>query len=137
MAPRDAQTRPADSANAPQTQAVRVLVPYLRLSARTKQALEGDGYQPIYVQTLGPLGYIDALETMWNTGEGFCVVEQDKVPWPGALRTIWECPEDWCVFPCRMWQTGRGADFPSLSTVKFSDAMVGAYPDFMATVRTI
>lgn len=39
------------------------------------------------------------------------------------------------MFPCKMWQTSQPADFPTLSTVKFSPAMVRLHPDFMAKVR--
>ena len=114
---------------------MNVLVPYVRLSPYTKAALEEDGRHPVYVMTPGPLGYIDALETAWNTGEGFIVVEQDKVPWQGALRQLEECPEDWCVFPARMHQTNQPAEFPTLSTAKFSTRFVRDFPRFMRAVR--
>ena len=114
---------------------VRVLVPYIRLSPHTRAALTE--YGPIYVETPGPFGYIDALEREWSQGHGFCVVEQDKVPWPGALDELWSCPRDWCVFPAKMWQTDKPADFPTLSTVKFSQSMVTSHPDFMQRVRMV
>lgn len=112
-----------------------VLVPYVRLSARTKEALEAEGYRPIYQHTPGDYGYADALETMWSTGQGFVVVEQDKVPWPGAVADLWKCSALWCVYPCRM-DNGEYAGFPSLSTVKFSTDMVRLFPTFMSTART-
>lgn len=113
---------------------ITVLVPYIRLSPHTVAAL--DAYSPIYVETLGPFGYIDALEREWAQNRGFCLVEQDKVPWPGALDEIWRCPRDWCVFPCKMRQTDQPADFPTLSTVKFGWNMVSSHPDFMQRVRS-
>jgi hypothetical protein len=113
---------------------LRILVPYVRLSPMTRAALEAEGYHPIYVHTPGPHGYIDALETMWGTGEGFIVVEQDKVPPAGALAEAWACAEDYCCFRCEM-TTGGFTDFPSLSTVKFSTSLVRRAPALMQEVR--
>lgn len=110
------------------------MVPYVRLSPHTRAAV--DAYDPVYVETPGPFGYIDALEQAWSTGQGFCLVEQDKVPWPGALEQLWACPGQWCVFPCPT-RNGSFVDFPTLATVKFSTDMIQAHPNLMQWVRTI
>ena len=43
--------------------------------------------------------YVDLLESTWNEGGGFIVVEHDILPWPGALAELEACSEDHCMFP--------------------------------------
>jgi hypothetical protein len=63
----------------------------------------------------------------WKTGKGFIVVEEDVVPWPGAIKQLQECEHDWCcfLFPYSPigWDHMTGlAD--GLGCMKFSDKLV-------------
>ena len=111
---------------------MRVYVPYVRLSEQTRQALEP--FSPTYIETSGEFGYIDALESIWSRGEGFVLVEQDKVPTAEQIRELIFCREPWCYCRCKT-NAGTYASFPSLSTVRFSETIVRLHPDFMHKVR--
>ncbi len=65
-------------------------------------ALEMDGIAADYVEMGDEFAYWRLLRGLWEAGEGFVVVEHDVLPWPGALRQLWDCPEMWCAFPYRL-----------------------------------
>jgi hypothetical protein len=66
----------------------------------------------------------------WQSGNGFIVVEEDIVPWPGAIKELQVCPEDWCAFE---FPNGIILDNPrqgfcwSLGCMKFSTDLVKRY----------
>ncbi len=107
---------------------VPVLVCYAELRQETREALETDGYRPRYVDvSASQFAYHEALSAEWRQGRGFINVEHDIVPWPGALRELWDCSEPWCVFTYRV-----NAEYDGyLGCVRFSDALVRNEPDAM------
>lgn len=48
---------------------------------------------------LDPFDYGSHFSDLWNEGKPFIVVEHDIVPWPGALKELWECDQPWCGYP--------------------------------------
>lgn len=77
-----------------------------------------------------PLHYGRWLRDVWNQGSGFVIIEDDVVPWPGAIRQLLECDHDWCLFehPRTMvcWEP-RSGFATGLGCVKFSDRLVQAH----------
>lgn len=49
--------------------------------------------------------YFQAVREMWNSGETFVIVEQDILPWPGAVKKIYECPHKFCINWTPHWQS--------------------------------
>lgn len=91
----------------------------------TKAALEAQGFEPWYVNTGGqPTDYYDLLKRLWHKGETFCIVEQDIVPWPGALGALEACPQGWCGFSYQL-SSGYGA---WLGCTRFRAEFVRARP---------
>lgn len=110
---------------------MKVVVPYVHLHPATVAALERDGIEARYVDVSSDVE--DAWQLLaecWAAGEGFAVVEQDKVPAPGALPALIDCPERWCAYPVSM-QSGTYAGFPTLSCAKFAGDLMARWPDLM------
>lgn len=79
---------------------MRVVVPFVpgMLAEATRLALRQE-YIPVEYVEVGDDGrYADLLESAFDWGDRFIVVEQDIVPWWGAIGAIWDCPEPWCAY---------------------------------------
>jgi hypothetical protein len=62
------------------------------------------------------------------------VLEQDKIPAPGALRDLWECPHEWCSYLVMMRGIAEAAPYPSLACSKFGRSLMVSDPDLMQKV---
>ncbi len=104
---------------------MRVVVASLGEGCLAHRALEQEGVEHSERVCRGDHGYGRLVAELWADGEGFVLVEHDVVPWVGAISQMEDCPGDWCGFryaKCR--STVR-----ALGLVKFSDDLVGAYPE--------
>lgn len=70
--------------------------------------------------------YGDMLAELWEKGEPFINLEQDVLPWPGALTELWKCSEPWCALPIIV---NRLVNHTNLGCVKFSAGFIKSYPD--------
>lgn len=79
-----------------------IFVPHVEIQPATKIALIGYPYTP--AETLGEFGYFEYFKQRWAEEKTFISIEQDIVVYPGALKAIWDCPEELCVYdfhlPC-------------------------------------
>jgi hypothetical protein len=106
-------------------------VPYATLFPEVQEALEADGRTAEYVHVGGtPEAYFELLAGLWAEGKGFVIVEQDIVPWPGAIAEMEACPEPWCGRPYNLG-THLGA---YLGCTKFSDSLVAGAPGVIAAI---
>lgn len=74
-----------------------------------------------------PQHYGRLVKHMWGIGNGFVLVEDDVVPWPGAINQMLECGEDWCAFEFPRTQPTyepRSGWCLGLGCVRFSHALV-------------
>lgn len=111
---------------------LKVVVPYTRLHPAVHEALERDGAEARYCDTSADQeAYWRVLCDAWAERETFIVLEQDKVPVPGALLALWCCPSLWCAYPVPRWQDGQYTDFPSLSCAKFDASIMERFPRLM------
>lgn len=101
-----------------------MIVPFANLYPETKHALESDGIVAEYLATRGPTDYHDVLKRAWLAATGFIVVEQDIVPWPGAIAALEACPCEWGGYAYQL-STGYGA---WLGCTKFSEALTRDHP---------
>lgn len=76
--------------------------------------------------------YSHLVADAWQRG-GFVLVEHDIIPWWGAVRELWECEHEWCVFP---YPQGQGDPQPGLGCVKFSESLVKRYSALAADIRS-
>jgi hypothetical protein len=114
---------------------LRVVVPYANLYPETRAALEADGHvHAEYIRTGGEVfDYYNLLKQLWASQEGFVIVEQDIVPWPGAIQLLWDCPENWCGYAYEL-SVGFGA---YLGCTKFSDDLVAENPSIIETIARL
>jgi hypothetical protein len=106
----------------------RVYVPHTTIHPALKQVLDA----PCFINglTLGwtgvemtePDSYPNYLAERWAEGGPFINHEHDVLPWPGAYRSLWNCPHDWCVFGYGDNEVFTGAAY--LGLVKFSARFV-------------
>lgn len=78
--------------------------------------------------------YFETLAEHWADGETFVLLEQDKIPAPGALRDLYSCEHPWCSYPVPMAHNGEPCDFVSLSCTKFGSELMKRWPDLMDAV---
>lgn len=114
---------------------MKIVVPYVELNARTKAAVDDairDGDRVVYVDTSeSPLAYYHLLLKCWAERETFINLEQDKIPAPGALRAIFDCPEPWCIYPHYANQGDWVAENPTLGCAKFAAELMQDWPDLI------
>lgn len=103
----------------------RVIVPALCRDDPAVLALEWERVFPEIHVVNGDYGYGELLARSWRDGAGFCVVERDIVPWPGALQALWDCPELWCGY---RFMLGRGDLGAGLGCLRFSAELLAAHP---------
>jgi hypothetical protein len=107
---------------------IPVIVPTSRPLPPPVRALVAEGEEVVEVVMQDDNHYGRLMTMQWQTRQGFIVVEHDVVPWPGAIRQLRECPEDWCSFeypmPFSAWEPVRQGFCYSLGCTKFSTALV-------------
>jgi hypothetical protein len=111
----------------------RVVVPYVKLHPVTQQVLNGSNADVHYEMVGDDDGaYCQLLNNLWQRGSSVIIVEQDIVPWPGALDEIWQCPAQWCTYSYA-WRNEYGRTGIGLShmlgCVKLSAELMRALPN--------
>lgn len=109
----------------------QVFVPISRPYAQPATRIALAPYSPTYVKVRGDTGYPEMLAALWKRGTAFIIVEQDVVPWPGAIEELQSCPKPWCAFAYdKHYRMERGApgDAVYLGCAKFSDELIAATP---------
>jgi len=80
---------------------VKIVVPYVDLANKTREALEAHApaAQYHYLDPADDGAYHHLLVELWDAGEDFAIVEHDIEIHAGVLPAFEACPESWCVFP--------------------------------------
>lgn len=89
-------------------------------------------HHPAYVEVRGDTGYPLMLSQLWEKRQTFIVVEQDVVPWPGAIAALEACPEPWCAhaYDTRYeMEGGAPGDAVYLGCVKFASRLMHEVPN--------
>jgi len=105
-----------------------VYVPYTKLERATRKALSIPGFTAVDTSAEG--AYIAFMAERWREGIGFINVEHDAVPWPGAIRKLWECKAHWCAYGHTEdvdFSPGTGYE-TSLHCCKFSTEVIARTP---------
>lgn len=114
---------------------MKIVVPYVNLNPRTRAAVAreaGNGDTVIWADTSGSeSAYYQLLMKLWAERETFVNLEQDKIPAPGALRAIFDCPEPWCTYPHYANQGEWVAEQPTLGCTKFAAELMIDWPDLI------
>jgi len=115
---------------------MKIIIPYHRVNASAESALRelGIDYRP-YDTSLDDEAYFRVLEAVWDQGEGFIVLEGDKVPDGTALQELWNCKHDWCTYPVPLRDgTDSWNEYASLSCTKFSTELIHTLPNLFEDV---
>lgn len=89
-----------------------------------KLNLATQGLRPRLFKMERTYSYDLLFRQLWNRGAPFIIVEQDILPWPGALAQLWQCNEPWCGFPYFVFGELRSY----LGCTKFDPAKLGECP---------
>lgn len=90
-----------------------------------------EGLEVIEVVMNDRLHYGRVFTEWWQRGQGFLLVEHDIVPWPGAMRQLDECRQEWCAFEYpngMIVEEPRSGWCASLGCMKFSTMLVEGIP---------
>lgn len=80
---------------------INVVVPYTDLHPLVPQLLATYGYTPEYRKLVGDDGYQCLMRELWERGEDVMIVEQDILPWPGAIEELFACECFWGAYTYR------------------------------------
>lgn len=110
---------------------MNIIVPYKNVHPVTRQVLTPLGAEFFYMHN--DLSYCDLLRQFWSWGSTIRIVEQDIVPWPGALDELLMCSGMWCTYSYEM-HGGIGISH-MLGCCKLTEELMKALPDVWATPR--
>jgi len=77
---------------------MKILIPALNENPLAAKALRAEGLNPTVRIVNHYTSYSKIIQEYWNAHETFIIVEHDVIPWPGALKQLWDCEEEWCGF---------------------------------------
>ncbi len=80
---------------------IKVVVPYVDLHPLVPQLLSTYGYTPEYRKLVGDDGYQCLMRELWERQEDIALVEQDILPWPGAIEELFACECAWGTYTYR------------------------------------
>ncbi len=75
---------------------MKLIVPFVKLNPWVEREMRD--LRAIFYHTQGDNDYVDLVSDLWTRGDTFIINEQDKLPWPGAIQELWECPMIWCAY---------------------------------------
>jgi hypothetical protein len=104
--------------------------PYTKVTARAQMVVDcirAQRVQPIPVKVGNDDRYWNLIREAWATGDTFFIVEQDVIPWQGALHQMDECDQGWCTLPTMCH--GRFIT-TTLGCVKFGASEIERRPGF-------
>ncbi len=108
-----------------------VIVITREVPAMAALALTNEGVEVAEIRMRDYTNYGRVFTEQWHGGHGFIVVEEDVIPWPGALRQLDACEHEWCcfLFPNGMvtWDPLSGF-CDGLGCMKFATALVSRVP---------
>jgi hypothetical protein len=107
---------------------MRLVVPYVpgKLNPYVPLVLKSYGFAPVFVELNGEHGYSDLLKRLWANLETVVVIEQDVLPWPGAVEELHSCIGEWCTCSYR-YGGGYGLSH-MLGCAKLSIALMKKLP---------
>ena len=110
---------------------MKVVVPCIDLHPVIPEVLESEGVIARYFDVAGDdEAYWSVLCAMWAETETFIVLQDDKIPMPGAISAIHECSSLWCAYHA-LASNGEEPSMPSLSCAKFDGALMSQFPRLM------
>lgn len=92
-----------------------------------EHTLNYEGIKTTSVFLIDETDYGNMIRDAWHEGEGFILVEHDIAPWPGAIKQLINCPEDWCGYEYIQGSHQLGW---AIGCVKFSSKLVKQLPNF-------
>lgn len=105
---------------------MRVVVPYVQLHPLVAPILRSQGHRPDCFELSGDDAYRQLLKWLWEVGESVIIVEQDILPWPGALDELAGCPCRWGTYSYR--EHGGVGIAHMLGCAKLTGALMAAVP---------
>lgn len=76
----------------------QIIIPTTNLFCPASNALSREGILIDAVVMQDDYHYSRLLTDLWKRQESFIIVEHDVVPWPGAIYSMLDCPEQWCAY---------------------------------------
>jgi hypothetical protein len=108
---------------------MRVVVPYApgRLHSVTRRVIESYELSTEWVELRDYDDYRKLLRRIWDDGRTVVLIEQDVVPWPGAIEELYHCMGEWCSCAYRLF--GGYGVYHHLGCTKLSSELMKKLPD--------
>jgi len=103
---------------------LQIVIPTRAYGSPPARALCIEGYEVLEVQMSDPQHYGRLIRQMWDIGNGFVLIEDDVVPWPGAIQSLLDCEHDWCAYSFPRTAAEPGGWVLGLGCVRFSHHLV-------------
>jgi hypothetical protein len=105
---------------------LKVIVPFVSLHPATRSVLDSYRVPVQYERLDGDDAYRLLLQRLWREGETCVIIEQDILPWPGAIEELHQCCGLWCS--CSYLYGGCYSLSHMLGCTKLSDRLMGLLP---------
>lgn len=113
---------------------MKIVCPYTDLNPATEMALKIEHKREVeFVDVSGSQeAYFELMRQYWREGEAFAVVEHDIVPWPGAIKALFDCPEPICAYeaPYGVYLP-RGEVWFGCGLVRYGQQLIARFPDHL------
>lgn len=110
---------------------MKVACPYTRLQRATEFSLRIEEPNTRFFYTGdSDLAYYYFVRELWMEQETFILVEHDIVPWPGALKEMWDCPFSLCAF-----HAPSGPSSIGLGCLKYGQQLLKDFPDHIRNIE--
>jgi len=108
-----------------------IIIPTRAFGSAPARALMIEGFEVTEVLMDDPQHYGRLIAGQWKIGNGFVLIEDDVVPWPGAVKAMLECDHDWCAYEHprteAVYEPVRTGFCLGFGCVRFSHALVRRY----------
>jgi hypothetical protein len=107
---------------------MKVIVPYApgRLHSVTRRVIESYELPTEFIRLDFDDSYRLLLKDLWVDGETVVIIEQDVVPWPGAIEELHHCMGEWCSCAYRLF--GGYGVYHHLGCTKLSSELMRKLP---------
>lgn len=110
---------------------MNIVCPYTNLQRATEFALRVEEPNTRFCYTgAKDTDYYDLVKELWAARATVIIVEHDIVPWPGALKEMWDCPFQFCAF-----QAPSGPRSKGLGCLKYGKELMESFPDHINNIE--
>lgn len=112
---------------------MKIICPYTHLSEATEMVLKAEYFNEVRFVDVGGSdeAYFNLVHQLWKEAETFILVEHDIVPWPGAIKMIYDCEMPLCACPAPIGMFNGNYSGMGVGIVKLGKALMQDRPEHL------